>query len=290
MSRVVPLTAVVLTRDEELNLPACMQSISGWVQRIIVVDSGSTDRTTEIARDFGAVVLEHPFESHTRQWQWVLDQLTSDSDWVLGLDADQSVTPELRASIEALFAERDTRLRDNDGFFLVRRQIFRGRWIRHGGYYPKHLLKLFRRSRVKIDPADLMDHHFHVTGRTDRLEGDLIERNLKEEDIAFWLHKHVRYAELLAREELERKNGATRPIEEDAFGSPDQRVAWQKNRYARMPRYWRAVGYFLYRYFLQLGFLDGREGFVFHVLQAFWLRLIVDVQLEQIEKTETENG
>ncbi|MEX2282085.1 MAG: glycosyltransferase family 2 protein [Gemmatimonadota bacterium] len=283
MSAIVRVTAIVLTRDEELNLPACLESLHGWVQRIIVVDSGSTDRTREIAGQHGALVLEHPFESHTRQWQWALDHAGNETEWVLGLDADQAVTPELRASIIELFSGRDQTLQQQDGFYINRRQIFRGRWIRHGGYYPKYLLKLFRRDRVVLDPGDLMDHHFHVAGRTDRLQGDLIERNLKEDAISFWLQKHIRYAELLASEELARRDGAARPIDDDPFGSPDQRVAWQKNRYYHMPRYWRAVGYFLYRYIIKLGFLDGREGFVFHVLQAFWLRLIVDVNLDELE-------
>ncbi len=279
----VPVTAIVLTRDEELNLPTCLESLNGWVQRIVVVDSGSTDRTRDYARQLGATVLDHPFESHTRQWQWALEQAGRETEWVLGLDADQSVTPELRSSITELFSGRDPRLQQHDGFFLNRRQIFRGRWIKHGGYYPKYLLKLFRRGRVQLDQADLMDHHFHVIGPTGRLSGDLIERNLKEDAISFWLQKHIRYAELLAKEEVARAGGAVRPIADDAFGSPDQRVAWQKSRYHRMPRYWRAAAYFFYRYVLQLGFLDGREGFVFHALQAFWLRLIADVNLDELE-------
>jgi glycosyltransferase involved in cell wall biosynthesis len=283
MSEAVPVTAIVLTRDEELNLPACLESLRGWVEQIVVIDSGSTDRTCDIAKSHGAIVLQHRFDSHTAQWQWALENAGRQTDWVLGLDADQAVSPELKASVIRLFSGRDPRLKQCDGFYLNRRQIFRGRWIRHGGYYPKYLLKLFHRDRVRLDPTDLMDHHFHVTGATDRLEGDLIEHNRKEDAISFWLQKHVRYAELLAQEEQARRNGAERPIDEDAFGSPDQRVAWQKDRYARMPRYWRAVGYFLYRFFLQLGFLDGREGFVFHALQAFWLRLIVDVNLEELE-------
>ena len=283
MSAALPITVIVLTRDEEANLPACLDSVAGWVQRIVVVDSGSVDRTCELARAGGAEVLEHPFESHTAQWRWALDQVAGSADWVLGLDADQSVTPALRTSLTTLFQARDGRLEEHHGFFVNRRQIFRGRWIRHGGYYPKYLLKLFRARAVRLDPADLMDHHFHVHGPTARLKGDLIEQNRKEDDLSFWLQKHIRYAELLAREEMLRGQGAPAGVRPDWFGSPDQRVVWMKQRWYRLPRYWRAAGYFLYRYVLRLGFLDGREGFVFHSLQAFWLRLVVDAQLDQLE-------
>lgn len=282
MSSTVPVTVVVLTHDEEVNLPACLASVRGWVQRIVVVDSGSTDRTLAIAREHGAEVMEHPFQSHTQQWAWALQQAAGSNDWVLGLDADQSVSPELRASLLQLFT--GDHLADYQGFYVNRRQIFRGRWIRWGGYYPKHLLKLFRPRAVRLDPGDLMDHHFHVVGSTQRLRGDLVEHNRKEDVISFWLHKHVRYAELHAREEQQRGRGHSGVLVPAFSGSPDQRVAWLKQRWYRLPRYWRPIVYFLYRYFLRLGFLDGKQGFVFHVLQGFWLRLIVDVNLEELER------
>lgn len=289
MSGRIPLTAIVLTHNEELNLPACLESLRGCADRIIVVDSDSTDRTHEIARAAGAALLLHPFSSHAAQWQWALAQ-SDPAEWVLCLDADQALTAELRTSLEALFTGRDPRLQSQRGFFVNRRQIFRGQWIRHGGYYPKYLLKLFRRDAVRFDPSDLVDHHFHVAGPTALLSGDLLEQNRKEDEISFWLQKHVRYAELHAREELLRNevttaaNDASPVIEPDLFGSPDQRTAWLKRRWYTLPRYWRGALYFFYRYFIRLGFLDGRQGFLFHFLQTFWLRVIVDANLDQLEQ------
>jgi glycosyltransferase involved in cell wall biosynthesis len=284
MTARVPVTVIVLTYNEEPNLPVCLGSVRDWASRIVVVDSGSTDRTQEIAREHGAEVVEHPFESHTRQWEWALANVAAAPDWVLGLDADQSVTPELRASIIQLFT--GDHVADHKGFYLNRRQIFRGRWIRWGGYYPKYLLKLFQRSAVRVDPGDLMDHHFHVMGTTRRLRGDLIEHNRKEDVISFWLQKHIRYAELLAREEQIRASGQSGILVPALTGSPDQRTAWLKQRWYRLPRYWRSTFYFFYRYILRLGFLDGKEGFIFHSLQAFWLRLIVDVNLDELERRD----
>jgi len=282
------LTVIILTRDEELNLGRCLESLHEVVERVVIVDSGSTDRTGEIARAHGAEVVEHPFESHGQQWLWAVEN-AADSEWVLGLDADQSLTAMLRMNLLELFTD-ERRLAQHAGFYLNRRQIFRGRWIRHGGYYPKYLLKLFKRTAVRFDPADLMDHHFHVAGQTGRLRGDLIEQNKKEEAISFWLLKHVRYAELLAAEELLRERGAEAVTPPSIAGHPDQRVAWLKRRWYTLPRYLRPTVYFLYRYFIRLGFLDGKEGFVFHVLQGFWLRLIVDVNLDELERTTERRG
>jgi glycosyltransferase involved in cell wall biosynthesis len=282
MNAHIPLTVIVLTHNEEVNLPACLVSVRECAARMIVVDSGSTDRTKEIAREHGAEVVEHPFLTHARQWEWALNNLTAPGDWVLGLDADQSLSPELRASIIELFT--GNHLADYKGFYLNRRQIFRGRWIRWGGYYPKYLLKLFQRGAIRVDPGDLMDHHFHVMGPTQRLRGDLIEHNRKEDVISFWLQKHVRYAELLAQEERLRQRGHSGVLVPALTGSPDQRTAWMKQRWYRLPRYWRSILYFLYRYVLLLGFLDGKQGFIFHSLQAFWLRLIVDVNLDELER------
>jgi glycosyltransferase involved in cell wall biosynthesis len=276
------LTVVVLTHNEEQNLCACLESVRNVACRLVVVDSGSTDRTIAVADAFCARVLTHPFESHVQQWSWALDQLDLAADWVLGLDADQRLSPELQSELAVLFS-RPELLYDYDGFYLNRRQIFRGQWIRHGGYYPKYLLKLFRRTKVRLDARDLMDHHFYVSGRLGRLAGDLIEDNRKEADLTFWISKHVRYAELHAREEFSRRQDLE-PwlIQPTPFGTPDQRVVWLKQRWQRMPLYARPFAYFIYRYFLRFGFLDGRQGFIFHFLQGFWYRLLIDIHLDDL--------
>ncbi len=282
----VSLAVVVLTYNEEINLRACLASLRPLNCPVFCVDSGSTDATAEIARDFGATIVPHAFETHAKQWLWSLENLPLSSPWVLGLDADQSLTPELAAEIAALFSpEQKTRRESHDGFYLNRRHIFRGRWIRHGGCYPKYLLKLFRRDRVHFDPSDLLDHHFHVPGPTASLRHDLIEENRKERDLGFWIDKHNKYATLLAREQLERARVNTSPIQPSLFGSPDQRILWLKNIWWRMPLYWRPLIYFVYRYFLALGWLDGKQGFLFHFLHGYWFRLLVDVKLDDLKQS-----
>ncbi len=277
------LAVVVLTHNEELNLGACLASVQGLARTLLVVDSGSTDRTLAIAADRGARVLKHEFASHTQQWRWALAQLDPGIEWVLGLDADQRLSPKLRDELAHLFAADRPRLLEHDGFYVKRRQIFRGQWIHHGGYYPKYLLKLFRLSKVQLDERDLMDHHFYVSGRLAELRADLIEDNRNEANIAFWLSKHIGYAELHAREELSRRcDSQPWLIRPALFGSPDQRVVWCKQLWYRLPLYARPFLYFIYRYVLLGGVLDGKQGFIFHFLQSFWYRLLVDIQLDDL--------
>jgi len=276
------LTCVILTLNEERNLEACLRSVSGWTSRILVVDSGSTDLTRDMAERYGAQVLVHPFEGHVRQWQWALAQLPSDCRWVLALDADQAVTPELRDDILRRLGDWDAPGSPVGGY-LNRRQVFRGRWIRHGGYYPKYLLKLFRRDAVSLDEQDLVDHHFIVNGPTALLSGDLIEDNRNEADIAVWIAKHNRYAVLQAQDEETRWSSPDAPVGR-LLGTPDERTQWMKRLWNRMPLFVRPLGYFVYRYVFRLGFLDGKEGFIFHVMQAFWYRLLVDINRDELRR------
>ncbi len=278
----IPVTLLVLTHNEALNLGACLASLAPFVAEAIVVDSGSTDRTVEIAVAHGARVLVHPFESHSRQWTWALANASIGTEWVLALDADQRATPDLVDGIAAVLARAQGD--QVAGCFVVRRQVFRGRWIRHGGYYPKHLLKLFRRDAVWIDEGELVDHHFRVRGRTVNLRGEIVEENLNENAIATWIAKHNRDAALQAREEFERSHRSA-ALRARFFGSPDERVLWKKRVWGRLPLFVRPCLYFLYRYVVRAGFLDGRQGFVFHVLQGFWYRLLVDINLEELRRT-----
>lgn len=279
----LPISAIVLTHDEELNLVACLASLANFVDEIFVLDSGSRDGTLDIARRYKARIFEHPFETHAKQWTWALTHLPLAHEWVLGLDADQRLTAELRSELAALFACGEDGVRDVNGFFIKRRQVWRGRWIRHGTYYPKYLLKLFRKTAVRMDTRDLMDHHFYVTGATRNLKNDLIEENRKEDDIGFWIDKHNRYARLVAQEEFTRRRSAhDAPLAPKFFGNPDERTVWLKQRWYALPLYVRPFLYFAYRYVFRLGFLDGKQGFLFHLLQAFWFRLLVDIQLDDL--------
>jgi hypothetical protein len=140
---------------------------------------------------------------------------------------------------------------------------------------------MFRRDMVSLDEADLVDHHFIVRGPTAILRGDLVEDNRNEAAIAVWIAKHNRYAVLQAQDEANRWASADAPRGRLA-GTPDERTIWMKRVWNRMPLFARPFGYFVYRYVFRLGFLDGKQGFIFHFMQAFWYRLLVDINRDEL--------
>jgi glycosyltransferase involved in cell wall biosynthesis len=275
----IPVSVILLTYNEEKNLPQTLESLYRWVDEIFIVDSFSTDRTLAIARQYGAAIYQNPFETHTRQWLFALEKLPVRNEWILGLDADQKITPELKSELLGLF------LADSlvyDGYYIKRRMFFLGKWIRHGGYYPRYLLKLFRKDKVFLDSGELMDHHFYVKGTTGQLQHDLIEDN-QNETLQFWLTKHIRYATLQATEEV-RKSRKHTNTHANLFGNQDQRRQSLKRTWEGLPLFLRPFLYFFYRYFIQLGFLDGKAGLIFHLLQAFWYRFTVDSLMYEMQK------
>lgn len=278
----IPVSTILTTRNEIANIERTLQGIHGFVNEIFVIDSESDDGTVEIARRYANQVVNLPYEHGSIiPWifQWGLDNLPIRNEWVLILEADQVPEAGLKRELEALFARPSI---EQNGFYIRRKQIFRGQWIRHGGYGNKYLLKLFRKGFGELDKNE-QDTRVYVTGATGKLKGFLVEENRKEEEILFYLGKHLRYADAFARDEFERRRaGMQWKLTPRLFGSPDERTLWFKSAYYRTPLHLRPWLYFLYRYFLRLGFLDGKEGFNFHFLQAFWFRLVIDIRLEEM--------
>ena len=276
---------IILTYNEEIHLPALLASIVDLRASVFVLDSGSTDGTVAIAERAGAIVKQHAFENHPRQWDHALKCFTVTTPWVICLDADHVVTDELRALLTSFEPGEHT---DTNGIYFNRKFIFKDKWIRHGGYFPFYLLKMFRYGVGYSDLNENMDHRIVVPGKTVIWKtGYIVEQNHKENDISFWIAKHNRYSDLLAREEIERMQKLrTQTVADKFFGSPDERTAWLKKRWWKIPRYIRPVLYFTYRYVFQLGFMDGRTGTMFHFLQGFWFRTIVDIKIGEILKKQ----
>jgi len=274
---------MILTFNEEDNLELCLQSVVDWADEIFILDSNSTDKTDEIARSFGCSIVKHAFEGHTKQRNWGLRNLPFANEWVFALDADHRVTPELAEELRQTFSDLRQKF---DGLFMKRRQIFRGKWIRHGAYYPKWQLKLFKHQMASCDEQEF-DYRYYIDGRVGYLKHDILEDNRKEADITFWISKHNKFATETAEEEiLRRKRMLEWKTKPNLFGDPDQRVLWLKSRWYALPLYLRPFLYFSYRYFIRLGFLDGKQGFIFHFLQGFWFRLLVDIKLDTMMNTE----
>ena len=275
------LTVIVLTYNEELHLARAVASVKDAATRILVVDSGSADRTLEIARDLGCEVLSNPFVNHATQFNWALDQMPQDGGWVLRLDADEIVSPELLDEIRTRLPVLDA---DVDGVFVPRRMAFLGRPIRHGGVFPVKVLRLFRAGRGRCENR-WMDEHIMVIGRTTEFRGELLDDNLNS--LTWWTQKHNAYA---SREVVDLLNLEYGFMAHESVASLSNRQQasvkrWVKeNVYSRLPGGLRAAIYFFYRYVVRLGFLDGYEGTQFHVLQGFWYRFLVDAKLAEVRR------
>lgn len=272
------IVAIVLTFNEQLHIARCIERLRPLATRIVVVDSFSTDATVEIARAAGAEILQHPFSSHAEQFQWGVDAADIGSGWVLRIDCDEYLEPELIEEIRA----RLPKLPAEVGAVEMRRKVFfQGKWIRWGGYYDTVLTRLWRVGAARIEQR-LMDEQVIVEqGSTVRFSrGDLVDDNLN--DITWWTEKHNRYTTLQMVEflNLEYPLFAARETNEGGLNRYAKFKRFLRNRiYGRFPLYVRPSLYFLQRYFLRLGILDGKKGFIFHTLQGFWNLLLIDVKI-----------
>jgi glycosyltransferase involved in cell wall biosynthesis len=250
------------------------------MKEVIVVDSGSTDGTVAAAKKYGAKVVVHEFVNQAQQFNWALDSVPIVGDWILRLDADEYVLPELRDEIAEAIAAASPEM---SGFEMKRRMYFWGRWIRHGGYYPTWLLRLFRAGKGYSE-LRAMDEHIVVTeGRVDRLEHDFVDENRK--GLSFWVDKHNRYATREAEEVLSRILHPASHVER-LEGQAGRKRKIKMSFYYRLPLFLRAFLYFIYRYIFRLGFLDGVKGLVFHFLQGFWYRFLVDAKIYEARYRE----
>lgn len=272
------LTVVVLTRDEEQHVGRAVASVRDVANSVLVVDSGSSDRTVEIAREMGARVVLHPWVNYATQFNWALDQLPSDTDWVLRLDADEAVNTALAQEIAEKLPTLDPEIA---GVYVSRRMTFLRRPIRHGGVFPIKVLRLFRHGQGRCEDR-WMDEHIRVSGPTVEFQGEILDDNLKS--LTWWTEKHNSYA---GREVVDLLNLEYGFMPHDTVASLCGGQAglkrWVKEKiYARLPGGFRACAYFFWRYVVRLGFLDGKEGTAFHVLQGFWYRYLVDIKLHEV--------
>lgn len=274
---------IILTYNEEIHLPRLLNSIKDLNAPLFILDSGSTDRTIKIAEEFNAVIKVNPFENHPKQWDFALKHFNVETPWTIGLDADQIVTPEL---FDMLYNFNDKAHQNINGIYFNRKNFFQGKWIKYGGYYPVFLLKMFRTGIGYSDLNENMDHRFIVTGKTQVWKnGHILEENLKENDINFWFAKHEKYSDLIAREEIERmQNLRFQSLTPSLLGNPDEKKAWFKRLWWKLPLGFRPYLYFSYRMLFKLGILDGPKGIYFHYLQGFWFRLLVDKKIKKLKK------
>lgn len=276
------ITAIILTYNESLHLRRCIESLQGFASRIVVVDSYSSDETQQIAESLEADFYQNTWINHAHQFNWALNNINIQTKWVFRLDADEYIEDELKHEIAKTLPQADENV---CGFFVRRKYVFLGQWIRHGAMYPVEVLRLFRFGTGQIEQRWMDEHIVLERGTSERLRGNIVDDNLHS--ISWWVEKHNKYATL---EMLELLNLQYRFMSNDETMSRQtagqaKLKRWIKTTvYARLPYFIRPILYFLYRYFFKLGFLDMTKGFAFHFMQGCWYRCLVDLKMLEAER------
>jgi glycosyltransferase involved in cell wall biosynthesis len=266
----LPISVIVPVKNEALNLPDCLASVT-WADEVWVVDSHSADETVAIAETHHAKVVQFEFQpGGMKKKNWALENLDLANEWVFFLDADERVTTGLESEIRLLW----DRKHNVDGYYVNRRLIFLGRWIKHCGWYPSWNLRLFKRQmgRYELLKTEDVQHtgdvevHEHVvlTGCIEYLKNDLIHEDFKS--IYHFIERHNRYSTWEARVYLNviNREAGDRSIESSFWGGPIERKRFIKHWWARLPG--RPLLRFIWMYIVKRGFLDGRPGLLFCAL------------------------
>ncbi len=265
------ISAIILTFNSEDTIQATLQSAFRVSDDIHIVDSFSTDRTLDIARRYSVNIVKHAFKNYGVQRNWAIDTLPLKYDWQLHLDADERLSDDL---VEELNNLKFSFPGNVDGYYIPRLVHFLGRPIRHGGMFPIWHMRLFRNGAGRCEARNY-DQHFYVNGAAKCLIHPMIDdhrMNLTE-----WTARHNRWANAEVNElMLPHKEGV---IKGRIQGNPVEKKRSLRGFYYRMPLFIRPFILFFYRYVFRFGFLDGKEGLIFFVLQTFWFRFLIDAKL-----------
>lgn len=264
------IEVLILTKDEEQNLPYALDSVMAWTDAVHVVDSESTDRTPAIVRERGAHLYIQPWLGYAQQKNWALDNLPWQADWIFILDADEAIDDELREALLAVSQQPVDTVKES-GYYINRYFIFLGKRIRHCGYYPSWNLRFFKRGQARYELRDVHEHMI-VDGPVGYLKGHM--EHYDRRGLEVYMAKHNRYSTLEARETAQQMQGHDKGLlDAKFFGDPLQRRRWIKHYlYPKLPAKW--LFRFLFMYVVRLGFLDGLTGFRFCLFMAAYEMLI----------------
>ncbi len=275
------ITVIIITFNEEQHIARCIKSAKKYSDDIYVVDSFSTDKTVEISKSLNVFVLQNKFTSHSQQFTWAMDNIDFKTEWILRLDADEYFEEDLILEMKNELPKLSNEV---VGINLKRKHIFMNRWIKYGGRYPVIILRLFRKGHGKMEDRWQDEHLFIKNGRTVTFKNNFCDHNLK--NLSFFTQKHDWYA---SREALEiilsglKKNPEILTKKNTSFNVSTKRFL-KRNIYNKLPMGLRSTFYFIYRYFILLGFLDGKEGLIYHFLQGYWYRFLIDSKLIEYRK------
>lgn len=277
------MTAIILTKNEEMNLTRCLESIKKLVTRIVVVDSGSTDRTLEIARSFGADIYSHEWVHYANQFNWALENVNVKTKWVFRIDADEIVPADLAEEIERECIKHADD--DVNGFDMPFKLFFLGRYLKHGGTYPVWKVTIFKYAYGKFEDRAMGEHVVLSSGKSIKLKNDCLHHDFK--DLSSWILKHNDYSTREVMDHCQLANEIKRGGLEKLEGRAEAVKGVRDSFYYRCPSFIRARLYYWCRYYLMLGFLDGTPGRIYAFLQAYWYRYLVDAKLYEREVSDT---
>lgn len=274
------LSVIILTYNEERHIARCIDKITGTAKKIYVVDSLSTDGTQEIARNLGAEVIEHNWPGNqAAQFNWALDNIQIDTEWVLRIDADEYLSDELKIELESTIPNLPTNV---TGIVMPLGRAFMGRVLKHGIVNGISMIRMFRTGCARYENRIMDEHLKLLLGHTYTVKSQFIDDNRMP--LSYFVTKHNGYASKEAAVLLDAELGLTDNQGEGEFAESVSSKRAQKAKYARMPLFLRASAYFFYRYIFKLGFLDGKEGFLWDFLQGWWYRTLVDAKIYEIKK------
>jgi len=270
---------IILTSNEQLHIRRCIENALCISPEIHIVDSFSTDETVAIAESMGAHVRRNVFVNHATQFEWALKNIETKAHWLVRMDADELFDLEAQRDILSLTRSASSSI---NGFFVKRFVVFSGSIIRFGGM-PHWVLRVWRRGFAQIEDRWMDEHMVLTSGQSIRLTGRLLDVNLNP--IGWWIQKHNGYASREAIDLLNQKhkflrasNNALRPSRQ-----PGRKRLLKEVVYTRLPKSLRSGLFFFYRVIFRFGFLDGRTGLLYHFLQGYWYRLLVDIKIREVE-------
>lgn len=272
------ITAIILTKNEEVNIGDCIESIKMVVKRIVVIDSYSTDKTIEIVKKYGVEVYQHPFENYAKQYKYGVEVANIKTMWTLRIDADERFTPDSARELEEMC---NANMKTNvTGIVLRFKKNFLGKDLYHGGVYPWKKMNCYKTKYGSIENRNMDEHIILSSGKIIEMKQDCLHFDFK--NLEYFINKHNWYSSRETVdyfENLERKKNKS----ELDFKT------WLKMRvYYKLPLGMRAHVYYIYRYYILGGFLDGKPGKIYAFLQAYWYRYLVDAKIYECETMNIE--
>jgi len=278
MINLLPITLVVLTKNEELHIERLILNVVNKFNQVILIDSFSSDNTIKIANQYGVMVIQNQFKDFSQQRNFAIKSNLLNNNWIFFLDADEIIDNDLFDELHTIFSKEIK----FDGFYINRKFFFMNKWIKYGGYYPTYLLRLFNKDKAQCN--GIVNEHIKINGSTSILKnGHIIDRNLN--NFNFWVKKHNIYSDLEAII-FDNVSYKSENLSKSILSQAALKNYFKVNLFNKIPLFFRSFAYFIYRYIFRLGFLDGYVGFIYHFCQGFIFWFFVDVKILELKNNK----